>query len=157
MFYQGAIDCLPLLGYYPDVDGFNLCTEGHRRDYVNKVFTESIAIIDDDALVRQSLEDCMESAGYSVESFDSAEQLLASGSAQDLACLIVDIQLPGITGLELQSRLGGTDNGVPIVFVSAQGTQANIDRAIRQGAAGFLSKPFRRDDLVKLVGTAIRR
>lgn len=117
----------------------------------------SIAIIEDDVLVRQSLGDCMESAGYAVESFDSAEQFLASGSAQNAVCLIVDLQLPGISGLELQDQLAGADNRVPIVFVSAQGTQANREKAIQRGATGFLSKPFRRDDLVRLVETATRR
>ena len=117
----------------------------------------SIAIIEDDVLMRQSLGDCVESAGYAVESFDSAEQFLASGSAQKAACLIVDVQLPGITGLELQDRLAGADNRVPIVFVSAQGTNANREKAMKQGAAGFLSKPFRREELLKLIGAAIRR
>jgi FixJ family two-component response regulator len=114
-------------------------------------------IVDDDVLVRQSIGDCMESAGYAVESFGSAEEFLASGSAQNAACLIVDIQLPGITGLELQGTLAGVDNHVPIVFVSGQGIDANREKAMRQGAAGFLSKPFRRDDLMKLVGAAIQR
>ena len=113
-------------------------------------------IIDDDVLVRGSLGDCMESAGYAVESFGSAEQFLASGSARDAICLIVDIQLPGISGLELQGRLSGSGS-LPIIFVSAQGTQANRDQAMRQGAAGFLSKPFRRDDLVRLVRAAVQR
>ncbi len=99
----------------------------------------------------------MESAGYAVDSFDSAEQFLASGSARNAACLIVDVQLPGISGLELQDRLAGDHHRVPIIFVSAQATQANRDVAIKRGAAGFLSKPFRRDDLVKLVGAAIQR
>lgn len=116
-----------------------------------------IAIIDDDMLVRQSLGDCMESAGYAVESFDSAEEFLASGSAEKAACLIVDVQLPGITGLELQDRLAGADNRVPIVFVSALGTLANREQAMSRGATGFLSKPFRRDDLVSLVEAATRR
>lgn len=116
-----------------------------------------IAIIDDDVLLRQSLGDCMESAGYPVESFDSAEQFLASGSAWKAACLIVDVQLPGITGLELQDRLAGADNRVPIVFVSARGTQANREKAMSRGATGFLSKPFRRDDLLRLVEAATRR
>lgn len=96
----------------------------------------------------------MESAGYAVESFDSAEEFLASGSAQKAACLIVDVQLPGITGLELQDRLARADNQVPIVFVSAQGTQANLEKAMSRGASGFLSKPFRRHDLVRLVEAA---
>jgi FixJ family two-component response regulator len=123
---------------------------------VSKVLKDSIAIVDDDVLVRQSLGDCVESAGYAVEGFGSAEQFLASGSARHAACVIVDIQLPGISGLELQERLAGADSRVPIIFVSAQGTQANRDRAMRQGAAGFLAKPFRRDALVKLVSAAIR-
>jgi FixJ family two-component response regulator len=124
---------------------------------VSKVLNGSIAIIDDDVLVRQSLGDCMESAGYAVESFDSAEEFLASESARNAACLIVDIQLPGITGLELQERLAGADNRVPIVFVSAQGTKANREKAMRWGATGFLSKPFRRDDLMRLVEAATRK
>jgi len=99
----------------------------------------------------------MESAGYAVESFGSAEEFLASGSERRAACLVVDIQLPGISGLELQKKLAGVEHRVPIVFVSAQGTKANLDKAMSHGAAGFLSKPFRRDDLVKLVGTAIQR
>src|SRR5579862_6917427 len=106
----------------------------------------NIAVIDDDVLVRQALEDCMESAGYMVESFGSAEEFLASGSTREAACLVVDVQLPGITGLELQERLAGAGNHVPIVFVSARGTRSNRETASRQGAAGFLSKPFRREE-----------
>lgn len=124
---------------------------------MSEVFKDRVVIVDDDALVRQSLGDCMESAGYAVDSFGSAEEFLASASARDAVCLIVDIQLPGMNGLELQGRLGAADSRVPIIFVSAQGNEANQYRAIKQGAAGFLSKPFRRHDLVKLVGAAIRR
>jgi FixJ family two-component response regulator len=118
---------------------------------------ENIAVIDDDELVRATLADCMESAGYAVEGFGSAEAFLASGSSRKPACLIVDIQLPGISGLELQDKLAGAGNHVPIVFVSAQGTSANRERAIRQGAAGFLSKPFRREELLKQIRVAIQR
>jgi FixJ family two-component response regulator len=117
----------------------------------------NIVIIEDDALVRQALGDCVESAGYEVEGFGSAEEFLASGASETAACLIVDIQLPGITGLELQDKLAGAGNRPPIVFVSAQGTNANREKAMRLGATGFLSKPFRRDDLVKLVAAAIQR
>ena len=116
----------------------------------------NIAIIDDDVLVRQALGDCVESAGYAVEGFGSAEEFLASGATQTAACLIVDLQLPGITGLELQERLARADNRLPIVFVSAQGTKANREKAMRQGASGFLSKPFRREDLLKILGEAIK-
>jgi FixJ family two-component response regulator len=114
----------------------------------------NIVIIEDDMFVRQALGDCVESAGYAVEGFSSAEEFLASEATETAACLIVDIQLPGITGLELQGKLAGA---LPMVFVSAQGTQANREQAMKQGAAGFLSKPFRRDDLMKLVAAAIQR
>ena len=116
---------------------------------------KNIVIIDDDVLVRQALGDCVESAGYAVEGFGSAEEFLALGATQAAVCLIVDIQLPGITGLELQDKLAGADNRLPIVFVSAQGTKLNREKAMRQGASGFLSKPFRREDLLKILEQAI--
>ena len=97
----------------------------------------------------------MESAGYTVEGFGSAEEFLASESLRNAACLIVDVQLPGISGLELQEKLAGSDNHAPIVFVSAQGTNANREKAMKHGAAGFLPKPLRREDLLKILGEAI--
>jgi FixJ family two-component response regulator len=126
-------------------------------DQVANRLMDNIAVIDDDALVRETLEDCMESAGYAVEGYSSAEEFLAWGSSRNPACLIVDIQLPGITGLELQDKLAGSLNRVPIIFVSAQGSSANREKAMRQGAAGFLCKPFRREELLKLIGAAIQR
>jgi FixJ family two-component response regulator len=118
---------------------------------------DHIAIIDDDALVRSALKDCMESAGYFVEVFDSAEEFLESNAADNAACLILDVQLPGITGLELQERLTGTGSRAPIVFVTAHGTDVNRKRAVQQGAAGFLSKPVRREELLCAVIAATER
>ena len=115
-----------------------------------------IGIIDDDALVREGLRDCMESAGYSVETFGSAEEFLGSMSAHQTSCLILDIQLPGISGLELQARLGGTQNQVPIVFVTAHGTEVSRERAICNGAAALLSKPVRREELLNVVRAAMQ-
>ena len=120
-----------------------------------------IAVVEDDELVRESLCDCVETAGYSAEGFASAEGLLASNSDQnadclvvDIACLILDIQLPGETGLELQRRLR---NGAspPIVFVTANATDANRETALKLGAKGFLSKPVRCQDLLNAVKVAI--
>src|ERR1051325_9630895 len=114
---------------------------------MNKASKARIAVVDDDALVRESLCDCVESAGYLVEGFASAEEFLASNSDQDAACLIVDIaclildiQLPGETGLELQRRLR---NGAspPIVFVTADAADAIRDAPQKLGAKGFRSKP----------------
>ncbi len=116
-----------------------------------------IGIIDDEALVREALKDCMESAGYSVETFGSAEEFLASESSRRASCLIVDIQLPGISGLELQGRLSTLEDRVPIVFVTAHGTDANREQALRNGAAALLLKPVRREELLNAVSTAIQR
>jgi FixJ family two-component response regulator len=115
-----------------------------------------IAIVDDDALVREGLKDCVESGGYSVEDFGSAEEFLGSGSAKQAVCLILDVQLPGITGLELQSRLRASGNHTPIVFVTAHGTEANREQALRNGAVALLSKPVRREELLKVVKAAIQ-
>ena len=124
---------------------------------MDKGLNENIVLIDDDVVVRQALEDCMESAGYVVKGFGSAEEFLESGSTRDAACLIVDVRLPGISGLELQEKLAGAGSRVPIVFVSAQDTRTNRETAIHQGAAGFLAKPFRREELLNIIGAAIRR
>jgi FixJ family two-component response regulator len=128
---------------------------------MNEASKVNIAIIDDDTLVRESLCDCAESAGYSVEGFASAEEFLASNSDKnadclivDITCLILDIQLPGETGLELQSRLGNAASP-PIVFVTANATERNRERALKMGAKGFLSKPVRCQDLVNAVRVAI--
>ncbi len=123
---------------------------------MGKALNRNIAIVEDDALVRQALEDCMESAGYVAQGFASAEEFLTSASVREAACIILDVQLPGITGLKLQEELAGAGNHVPIVFVSARASGANRETAIRQGAAGFLAKPFRREDLLNIVGAAIR-
>jgi FixJ family two-component response regulator len=116
-----------------------------------------IGIIDDDALVREGLKDCIESAGYSAETFGSAEEFLELKSSRRASCLIVDIQLPGISGLELQGRLTTLEERVPIVFVTAHGTDANREQALRNGATALLSKPVRREELLNAVRTAIQQ
>ena len=115
-----------------------------------------IGIIDDDGLVREGLKDCMESAGYSVEVFGSAEEFLASQLSRSASCLLVDIKLPGISGLELQRRLMAVGSPAAIVFVTAHGTDANRERALSNGAAALLSKPVRREELLTVVRTAIQ-
>jgi FixJ family two-component response regulator len=116
-----------------------------------------IGIIDDEALVREALKDCMESAGYSVETFGSAEEFLASVSSRRACCLIVDIQLPGISGLELQRRLSTLEDHPDIVFVTAHATDANRERALRNGAAALLSKPVRCEELSTVVRRVIQQ
>ena len=128
---------------------------------MTKTSKAHVAIVDDDALVRESLCDCVESAGYSAAGFASAEEFLASDPDRDadclivdIACLILDIQLPGETGLELQRRLR---NGAspPIVFVTANATDPNRQTALKMGAKGFLSKPVRCQDLLNALRAAM--
>ena len=126
-----------------------------------KASTAHIAIVEDDALVRESLSDCLESAGYSVQTFGSAEEFLASNSGQnaaclvvDPACLILDIKLPGASGLELRRRLGNSARP-PLIFVTAQATDTNREIALKLGAKGFLSKPVRCYELINAIRAAI--
>ncbi|PWU10705.1 MAG: hypothetical protein C5B51_03865 [Terriglobia bacterium] len=129
---------------------------------MKKTSKAHIAVVDDDALVRESLCDCVESAGYSAEGFASAEEFLASNSDRDadclivdIACLILDIQLPGENGLELQRRLCNNGAGPPIVFVTANATDPNREMALKMGAKGFLSKPVRCQDLLNALRAAV--
>lgn len=121
---------------------------------MNNAAKAHIVVVDEDPLVRESLCECVESAGYSVEGFASAEEFLASNSEANTACLILDIQLPGESGLELQRRLRNA-SGPPIVFVTANVTDANRETAAKLGAKGFLSKPVRCRDLMNAVRAAI--
>lgn len=128
---------------------------------MNKGSQAHIAIVDDDALVRESLCDCLESAGYSAEGFASAEDFLESNSRTnaaclvlDIACLILDVHLPGVSGLELQRRLND-GAGPPVVFVTAHATDANREVAFKLGAKAFLSKPVRCQQLLNAVRASI--
>jgi FixJ family two-component response regulator len=114
-----------------------------------------IAIVDDDPWVRRSLNRLMKSAGFKTECFASAEEFLES--ADDLlGCVILDLKLPGMNGLELQRRLADEDKRVPIVFVSAQDDRASKSQALQAGATAFLNKPFGDETLLNAVDSALR-
>lgn len=115
-----------------------------------------IAIIDDDAMIRDGVRDCVESAGYTVEAFGSAEEFLGWQPSQQVSCLIIDIQLPGISGLELQGRLSASTDPVPIVFVTGHAVDLNKEQAFANGANALLPKPFRREDLLNALKKAIQ-
>ena len=110
--------------------------------------TKFIAIVDDDESVQSALQDLMEADGLSARSFGSAEEFLESGLRQKAACLIVDIRMPGMSGLELQARLNADRFNTPIIFITAHGDASVRMQAMREGAAEFLVKPF--DDQVLL-------
>ncbi len=115
-----------------------------------------IAIVDDDRLVRESFKDCLESADYDARDFSSAEEFLASNFVGSADCLILDVRLPDMDGLELQRKLVALGCRLPIVFVTAHGDDAIRDQAVRQGAAGFLKKPVNRDKLLESIHSALQ-
>jgi FixJ family two-component response regulator len=107
-----------------------------------------VAIVDDDESVQSALQDLMEAEGLPARRFGSAEEFLESGVQHGAACLIVDIRMPGMSGLELQARLKADRFNVPIIFITAHGDARVRMQAMREGAAEVLVKPF--DDQVLL-------
>lgn len=117
--------------------------------------TKFIAIVDDDQSVQSALQDLMEADGLSARCFGSAEQFLESGLHRKAACLIVDIRMPGMSGLELQARLKADRSNTPIIFITAHGDARVRMQAMREGAAEFLIKPFDHQVLLKRVRAAL--
>ena len=101
-----------------------------------------IAIVDDEELVRTSLQRLLKMAGFTVAAFTSAEEFLKSGRLQEVRCLIADIRMPGMSGLDLQSELNAGEYQIPIIFITAHGDEKMRIRAMRDGAVAFLAKPF---------------
>jgi FixJ family two-component response regulator len=114
-----------------------------------------IAIVDDDRSVQTSLQDLIESDGLSPLCFSSAEQFLDSGAQHKAACLIVDIRMPGMSGLELQTKLKAERCRIPIIFITAHGDLKMRTQAIRDGALKFLAKPFDNTVLLEAVHAAL--
>ena len=116
-----------------------------------------ISIVDDDAWARSGLEDLILSLGYKTLTFESAEQFIQSGDIDQTACLITDLQMPGRSGLELQSHLRREGYRIPIIFVTAFPTEQHRARALEDGAIGFLNKPFDAQSLVDCLAHAVAR
>jgi FixJ family two-component response regulator len=114
-----------------------------------------IAIIDDDEAMQDSLRDLMEAAGLVARCFASAEEFLASDLRAQAACLIVDIRMPKMSGLQLQARLKEQDSNIPIIFITAHGDARMRITAMREGAVEFLAKPFDHHLLLKRVRAAL--
>src|SRR6266478_7973199 len=114
-----------------------------------------IAIIDDDESICDSLRDLMESAGLMARCFGSAEDFLESGLHRQVACLITDILLPKMSGLQLQTRLKDEECDIPIIFITAYGDARMRIEAMREGAVEFLAKPFDHQLLLKTVRAAL--
>src|ERR1700751_798646 len=114
-----------------------------------------IAIVDDDEAIQDSLRDLMESAGLVAQCFGSAEEFLESGLQSKAACLIVDIRMPKMSGLQLQAKLKEEKYDIPIIFITAHGDARMRIRAMREGAVEFLAKPFDHHLLLKRVRAAL--
>jgi FixJ family two-component response regulator len=114
-----------------------------------------IAIVDDDEAMQDSLRDLMEAAGLVAHCFASAEEFLASSLRVQAACLILDIRMPNMSGLQLQTRLKEEECNIPIIFITAHGDARMRIRAMREGAVEFLAKPFDHHLLLRRVRAAL--
>jgi FixJ family two-component response regulator len=116
-----------------------------------------VAIVDDDDSMRDALTGLLKSAGLSACAFASAEDFLLSGNQYQTACLIADIRMPGISGLELQSRLNAEGCKVPTIFITAHGDETMRMQALRAGAVEFLTKPLDDNALLESVRVAMKQ
>jgi FixJ family two-component response regulator len=117
--------------------------------------TRIIAIVDDDESVRLALKGMMKSVGLPAEDFASAEDFLYSGLLQQTACLIADIRMPGMSGLDLQAKLNAEHCKIPTIFITAHGDAKLRLQALRGGAVEFLAKPFDDEVLLENVRAAL--
>jgi FixJ family two-component response regulator len=116
-----------------------------------------ISVVDDHASVRVGTENLLNSLGYTVHTFASAEEFLRSAHFGDTSCVIADVQMPAMSGVELQALLLAQGHHVPIIFITAFSDDAVRARALQAGAICFLTKPLDRLTLIKCVGTALQR
>ena len=121
----------------------------------SKQSSKLIAIVDDDKSVQSALQDLIESEGLSTLCFGSAERFLDSGAQRNAACLIADIRMPGMSGLELQAKLKADRCRIPIIFITAHGDAKMQTQALREGALKFLAKPFDNTVLLEALHAAI--
>ena len=119
--------------------------------------TAQVFVVDDDLSIREALESLLRSAGLSVQTFSSAQDLLARGRPDMPSCLVLDVQMPGLNGLDLQSELIAADIQTPIIFITGHGDIPMSVRAIKSGALEFLTKPIDNEDLLNAVRQGIAR
>jgi len=120
-----------------------------------QINTGLVAIVDDDESMRIAIQDLLSSVGLKARSFASAEEFLLSGQQTEVGCLISDIRMPGMTGLELQAKLIAEGFRIPIIFITAYGNTRMRMQALRAGAVEFLGKPFDDESLLGSVRAAL--
>ena len=114
-----------------------------------------ISVVDDDESIREAINDLLDCMGLRVGVFSSAEDFLNSEDLHDTACLILDVRMPGMSGLELQGHLNAAGFQIPIIFISAHDDGEAKSRAMGAGAVDFLRKPFSEDALLSAIGTSL--
>jgi FixJ family two-component response regulator len=115
----------------------------------------AIAVVDDDDSVRAATNKLLRLLGYTTAAFASAEDFLKSGRVKDVACLITDVQMPGMDGVELQRRLLSIGNRMPVIFVTAFPQEDIRDCVMERGAVGYLTKPLREESLIACLDRAL--
>lgn len=116
-----------------------------------------VFVVDDDAPVRESLKNLIRSVGLRVEAFASAQEFLRSKRPDVLGCLVLDVRLPGLSGLDLQKRMSEADMEIPIIFITGYGDIPMTVQAMKAGAIEFLTKPFRDQELLDAIHQALER
>jgi FixJ family two-component response regulator len=114
-----------------------------------------ISVVDDDESLRESLEGLLKSLGYDTAVFSGAESFLSSEALEKTACVILDVRMPGMNGLELQRELIGRRRNIPIIFITAHGDEDVIARVMADGAVACLVKPFSEESLLKAISQAL--
>ena len=114
-----------------------------------------VAIVDDDDLMRSALQGLLKSVGLSAQTFASAEEFLKSGQQHEVGCLVADIRMPGMSGLELQAKLNADQYRIPTIFITAHGDEKMRMQALRAGAVEFMAKPFDDEALLESVRAAL--
>jgi len=130
-------------------------TEG--RELVADNDRRLVSIVDDDESLRRSVRNLLTSVGFRVETFTSAEAFLQSLHREHTGCLVLDLRMPGMTGLDLLMHLAATGSRIPAIILTAHGDDEARRRALQAGAVAFLGKPFRGDLLLDAVRTALRQ
>jgi FixJ family two-component response regulator len=115
-----------------------------------------VMIVDDDDSIRRAVRRLMKSFGFAVETFASAEEFLGSDRLEKTSCLILDVHMPGMDGLQLQERLVASNHAIPIIFITAFTDERARAQALNAGAVGYLAKPFGDEELLNCIHAALK-
>jgi FixJ family two-component response regulator len=126
-------------------------TSTQRKDGREADVRQLICVVDDDPSISRMLTRVITTLEFDVEEFTSAEELLQSGRIRDAACVILDVDLPGMSGIELQQKLSNDPEAVPVILISGRTDEPMRERALGKGAAAFFKKPFKIDSILRTI------